>query len=195
MVVLPSPVRERKKRDTWRLIHATALRLMTERGFDAVSIDDIVTTAGISRRTFFNYFAGKESVVFDPDPDDPVLWTELMAARPAGEPLWVSLRELLLAYTTATGERMILQRRVRQASPELATCSRELADKFWLAIRDWAATRTELTGMRLDLTVNAAQTVLNTACPYWAAETGVAGLHALVRTGFELLQSPEWTER
>lgn len=195
MVVLTSPVRERKKRDTWRLIHATALRLMTERGFDAVSIDDIVTTAGISRRTFFNYFAGKESVVFDPDPDDPVLWTELMAARPAGEPLWVSLRELLLAYTTATGERMILQRRVRQASPELATCSREVADKFWLAIRDWAATRTELTGMRLDLTVNAAQTVLNTACPYWAAETGVAGLHALIRTGFELLQSPEWTER
>jgi len=192
---LTSPVRERKKRDTWRLIHTAALRLMLERGFDAVSIDDIVAAAGVSRRTFFNYFAGKESVVFDPDPDDPQLWTELMAARPAGEPLWESLRELLLDYTTATGERMVLQRRVREASPELATCAREVADRFWAAIRSWAATRTDLTGLRLDLTVNAAQTVLNTACPYWAAETGVAGLHGLIRAGFELLQSPEWTER
>ena len=195
MGALASPVRERKKRDTWRLIHTAALRLMLERGFDAVSIDDIVAAAGVSRRTFFNYFAGKESVVFDPDPDDPQLWAELLAARPAGEPLWESLRELLLDYTTATGERMILQRRVRQASPELATCSREVADRFWAVIRSWAATRTELTGMRLDLTVNAAQTVLSTACPHWAAETGVAGLHALIRAGFELLQSPEWTER
>jgi len=192
--VLGSPVRERKKRETWRLIHATALRLMTERGFDAVSIDDIVAAAGISRRTFFNYFAGKESVVFDPDPDDQRLWTELMDARPAGEPLWVSLRELLLAYTAATGDRMILQRRVRLASPELAGCSREVADRFWAAIRSWAATRTDHTGLRLDLTVNAAQTVLNTACPYWDAETGVAGLHRLLRAGFALLQSPDWTE-
>jgi AcrR family transcriptional regulator len=195
VVVLISPVRERKKRDTWRLIHATALRLMTERGFDAVSVDDIVSAAGISRRTFFNYFAGKESVVFDPDPDDPLLWTELMAARPPGEPLWVSLRELLLAYTAAAGDRMILQRRVRLASPELATCSRDVADRFWTAIHGWAASRTDLTGLRLDLTVNAAQTVLNTACPHWDADTGIDGLHRLIRTGFALLQSPEWTER
>ena len=192
---MTSPVRERKKRDTWRLIHATALRLMTERGFDAVSIDDIVAAAGISRRTFFNYFAGKESVVFDPDPDDPALWARLMADRPAGEPLWIALRELLLAYTGATAERMILQRRVRAASPELSTCSREVADRFWVAARAWAAGRAEISPLRLDLTVNAAQSVLTTVCRYWAAETGVAGLHELIRTGFELLQSPEWTER
>jgi AcrR family transcriptional regulator len=196
VVVLASPVRERKKRDTWRLIHGTALRLMTERGFDAVSIDDIVAAAGISRRTFFNYFAGKESVVFDPDPDDPALWTELMVARPAGEPLWISLRESLLGYTGATAERMILQRRIRQASPELEGCSRQVADRFWVAARVWVAGRggghDEL---RLDLTVNAARTVLNTACPHWDAATGVAGLHKLIRTGFDLLQSPEWTER
>ena len=192
---MTSPVRERKKRDTWRLIHATALRLMTERGFDAVSIDDIVAAAGISRRTFFNYFAGKESVVFDPDPDDPALWARLMAERPAGEPLWIALRELLLAYTEATAERMVLQRRVRAASPELASCSREVADRFWVAARAWAAGRAEISPLRLDLTVNAAQSVLSTACPYWAPETGVAGLHELIRTGFELLQSPEWTER
>jgi AcrR family transcriptional regulator len=187
-----------KKRDTWRLIHATALRLMTERGFDAVAVDDIVAAAGTSRRTFFNYFAGKESVVFDPDPDDPALWDELMAARPAGEPLWISLRELLIGYTTAAADRMVLQRRIRQASPELAGCSRELADRFWVAARAWADGRVPdpaADSLRLDLTVNAAQTVLGTVCPHWAAGTGVAGLHDLIRQGFDLLRSPEWTER
>ena len=200
MAVPPSPVRERKKRETWRLVHAAALRLMTERGFDAVSVDDIVAAAGISRRTFFNYFAGKESVVFDPDPDDPQLWADLMAGRPAAEPLWLSLRELLLGYTRATAERMVVQRRVRHASPELATCSREVADHFWLALRDWAATRADAPALHLDLTVNAARTVLNTACPRWTADSGIAGLHELIRTGFDVLgaglnhRSAEWTK-
>ncbi|MFI7540149.1 TetR family transcriptional regulator [Actinoplanes sp. NPDC049599] len=193
MVLLSSPVRARKKRETWRLVHAAALRLMTERGFDAVSVDDIVAAAGISRRTFFNYFAGKEAVVFDPDPDDPALWAALLAERPAGEPLWVSLREVLLGYTAAAADRMVLQRRVRLASPELAGCSRELADQFWEAVREWAADRADLDELRLDLTINAARTVLNTSCPHWAAESGVAGLHELIRTGFAFVtpSSPE----
>lgn len=188
---MSSPVRERKKRDTWRLVHGTAVSLMAERGFDAVSIDDIVAAAGVSRRTFFNYFASKESVVFDPDPDDPALWAGLLAARPAGESLWHSLREVLIGYTGATAERMVLQRRLRLASPELAGCSREVTDRFWAVLRDWAGTRAELPPYRLDLAVNAARTVLTTACPHWRAETGVDGLHDLIRTGFDFL-TPEW---
>ena len=194
MVLPPSPVRARKKRETWRLVHGTALRLMIERGFDAVSIEDIVAAAGISRRTFFNYFAGKESVVFDPDPDDPALWAALLAERPADEPLWSSLREVLLGYTTAAADRMVLQRRVRLASPELAGCSRELADEFWRAARDWAAARAGLDDLRLDLTINAARTVLNTSCPHWDADSGLAGLHELVRTGFDFV-TPSLPER
>jgi AcrR family transcriptional regulator len=183
-------VRELRKRETWRLVHGTALRLMTERGFDAVSVDDIVAAAGISRRTFFNYFAGKESVVFDPDPDDPALWAGLLGGRPAGEPLWVSMREVVLGYTGATAERMILQRRVRLASPELEGCSREVADRFWEAIREWAGPRCGFAAFELDLTVNTARTVLHTACPHWDASTGIAGLHALIRAGFDTL---DWT--
>lgn len=187
MAVLASPVRERKKRETWRLIHATALRLMDERGFDAVSVDDIVAAAGTSRRTFFNYFAGKEAVVFDPDPDEPALWQELIAARPAGEPVWSSLRELLIGYTGAVAERLTVQRRVRQASPELETCARDVADRFWVAVGQWAAGRHDGPTLHLDLAVNAARTVLGTACPRWEPDHGIGALHALIREGFDLL--------
>ncbi|GIF06264.1 TetR family transcriptional regulator [Actinoplanes siamensis] len=184
--------------ETWRLIRDSALGLMAERGFDAVSVDDIVAAAGISRRTYFNYFAGKESVLFDPDPDDPALWAELTAGRPAGEPLWDALHQLIREHTTATAERMVRQRRVLRASPELAVCSRDVCDRFWDAVHRWAQQRADdATPLQLELLINTARTVLNTVLPRWDAETGIAGLHRLIDEGFAdlrvLLQSPEWT--
>ncbi len=38
------------------------LQLFTERGFDATTVDDIVATAGIGRRTFFRYFDSKNDL-------------------------------------------------------------------------------------------------------------------------------------
>jgi AcrR family transcriptional regulator len=166
---------------------------MAERGFDAVSVEDIVAAAGISRRTYFNYFAGKESVLFDPDPDDPRLWAELTSARPAGEPLWTALHQLILGYTTATAEQLVRHRLVLRASPELAVCSRDVCDRFWDAVRDWAAQTHTATDLQLDLLINTGRTVLNTVLPRWDADTGVAGLHRLIDEGFTLLLSPEWT--
>jgi AcrR family transcriptional regulator len=42
-------LRERKKLQTWRAIRAAALELITERGFEAVSVDEIAAVAGVSR--------------------------------------------------------------------------------------------------------------------------------------------------
>jgi AcrR family transcriptional regulator len=182
---------QQRRLESWRLVREAALRLMSERGFDAVSVDDIVAEAGISRRTFFNYFADKESVLFDPDPADPELWSDLFAARPAGEPLWSSLRELILGYTALAYDRIHRQKGVLSASPELASCARELADRFWDAVRDWAGGD----DFRIDLQVNAARAVLNTVCPRWDAATGLDGLHDLIRQGFEHLNTSETSER
>ncbi|MBJ8338432.1 TetR family transcriptional regulator [Antrihabitans sp. YC3-6] len=43
---------------------AEALRLFSEQGYEATTVDEIAQAAGISRRTFFRQFRAKEDVVF-----------------------------------------------------------------------------------------------------------------------------------
>ncbi|MFF0816552.1 TetR family transcriptional regulator [Rhodococcus sp. NPDC003318] len=51
--------------DRFRLqVVSEALRLFSEQGYEATSVDEIAEAAGISRRTFFRQFRSKEDVVF-----------------------------------------------------------------------------------------------------------------------------------
>ena len=56
---------ERRRRLLRSDIGSIAIRLFAERGFDAVTINDIADAAGTSPRTFFRYFATKDEVVLD----------------------------------------------------------------------------------------------------------------------------------
>jgi AcrR family transcriptional regulator len=82
-------------------VSEVALEMFEERGFDQVTVEEIAKAAGMSKRSFHRYFAVKEDVVIgDPGPWGEVVRDEL-AGRPAGEPVWTSLRlgyEGLLAH-------------------------------------------------------------------------------------------------
>jgi AcrR family transcriptional regulator len=87
-------LRERRRRQTSADIRDAAVRLAQERGFDKVTIEEICGEAGISTRTFFNYFPNKESAIAYGPSDIPAeLVADFVAAGPA--PYSVVLAELI----------------------------------------------------------------------------------------------------
>jgi len=54
--------RERKKEETKRKIFEAAVKLFTDKGFTATTVDEIAEAADVSKGTFFNYFPRKEVI-------------------------------------------------------------------------------------------------------------------------------------
>ena len=64
---MPSDLRSRKRVAMRQHISDTATRLFADRGFDAVTVDEIAVSADVGRKTVFNYFPRKEDLFFDRD--------------------------------------------------------------------------------------------------------------------------------
>jgi AcrR family transcriptional regulator len=81
-------LRERKKQATREALRLAALRLAVEKGWDQVRVEDIAAEAGVSPRTFNNYFASKDEAFLATAYDRAARMQAALAARPAEEPLW-----------------------------------------------------------------------------------------------------------
>lgn len=65
---VPVGLRERKKRARREALIDATHRLVAEHGLDAVTVDAICAEAGVSPRTFFNYFESKDDAVLGIQP-------------------------------------------------------------------------------------------------------------------------------
>ncbi len=83
----PAGLRERKKLATRRAIGVAAMRLAVAHGLENVLIDEIAAEAGVSARTFSNYFASKYEAICALAMDRGALIGAALRERPAGEPL------------------------------------------------------------------------------------------------------------
>ncbi|HYS35658.1 MAG TPA: TetR family transcriptional regulator [Pseudonocardiaceae bacterium] len=90
-------LREHKKQETRNALSWAAVRLAVERGFDNVLVEDIAAEAGVSPRTFNNYFASKAEAISARHLDRARMAADVLAARPADEPLWPALTAAVLA--------------------------------------------------------------------------------------------------
>ena len=60
---LPPTLRARKKAETWSAIHEAAAALAVQHGVEGTTVEAVAAAAGVSPRTFFNYFPAKEDAV------------------------------------------------------------------------------------------------------------------------------------
>ncbi len=85
--VEPLGRREQNKLDTRRAIAEAALTLARSQGAGAFTVDQIAAGAGVSRRTFFNYFHSAEEALNVSTESFLELAISRFAERPADEPL------------------------------------------------------------------------------------------------------------
>ena len=161
-------LRERKKLAAWRTIRSTALRLIGERGFGAVSVEDIAAEAGVSRTTFFSYFPSKEAVLFDLDPDEVRQWRNLLENCRTDTPLWDALTDLALGLARLLADRLPLQKRLLEQSPGLCRSTRGACDSFEPELREWLGRRCpDADDVRTALVLNTAMAAVTTAVDAW----------------------------
>jgi AcrR family transcriptional regulator len=84
-------LRERKKRATRLALSWAALRLAVDKGLPNVRVEDIAAEAGVSTRTFNNYFSRKEEAIVAIGADRAEQAADAVRRRPPGEPLWTAV--------------------------------------------------------------------------------------------------------
>lgn len=119
-MAVPVGISERKRRAIRGELSGVALELLTDRDFESVTVDEIAAAAGVSRRTFFRYFASKEDVVFAfLDQWAMRLWEEIVARPPEEAPITAvhrALRQHIAAYQGTAERALALVRLVQQTS-------------------------------------------------------------------------------
>lgn len=133
--------RERNQRDTWNAIHAAAYAFARDEGLSAATVEAVVARAGVSRRTFFNYFPTKEDAILGarmPRLDDGVV--DRLAADEQDELTRVVYAFVTVMRTSLTSETAVGRRAIVAQHPSLRGRLAQLITQVEELVRE-AATR------------------------------------------------------
>ncbi|MEV5298076.1 TetR/AcrR family transcriptional regulator [Amycolatopsis methanolica] len=81
------PLRERKKLRTRQALAETAVAMFTERGFDAITLDELVDAVEVSQPTFFRNLSSKEDVALTAIKQLWETYLGVLAEQPRSGPL------------------------------------------------------------------------------------------------------------
>ena len=168
---MSEPVRDAHRLQTWRGIQAAAIRLVAERGFAAVTVEDVAAAAGTSRRTFFNYFPTKVAALFDPDPELASRLGEVIERAPSTDDAWADLCWICRTFVSSlTDEAFAVRRRLLGEFPEFGEYVGSAHRYVERALAAWAQGRFPDDPLHARLLPGAAGAALSAAFRTWQPE-------------------------
>jgi AcrR family transcriptional regulator len=127
-------LRERKKRQTRRLLAEVATRLFAERGFDEVKVAEIAAAAAVSEKTVFNYFPTKEDLMLDGREEVESELLRTIRERPPGESILAAARRHTLSVAermnALPAERRAAFRKVVANTPSVHARMRQMSQRY-----------------------------------------------------------------
>lgn len=135
-------LRERKKLATRVALAQAAWQLTIERGYAHTRIEDIAAAAGVSARTFGNYFSTKEEALLSVGADRGARMVAALRAWPDGANLWEALADAVSGQFAGDGEVAQADARLITFPPELAAAQRKLHASIETALTAAIADRT-----------------------------------------------------
>jgi AcrR family transcriptional regulator len=126
-------LRDRRRLETAREIQQATLKLAMAGGLDGVATEAIAEAAGVSKRTFFNYYPNKESAAIGTPPSFRA--EDMAALRAGGNALATDIKAFLDKHMAALAENETTLRMVRKVVHANIKASSVL-DRFQLAKRD-----------------------------------------------------------
>jgi AcrR family transcriptional regulator len=136
-------LRERRRAATRREITRAALDLVLERGPADITVEDIAAAAGVSPRTFFNYFPSKKSALI-PGPELPAPEAVDRFVADRGGSVLDGLVALLVESVgswSEVREQVDRVQRALRAYPELIPVLQERIAEFEAVLADAVARR------------------------------------------------------
>jgi AcrR family transcriptional regulator len=172
-------------------LEQAALALYGERGFDGTTVADIAEHAGLTKRTFFRYFADKREVLFwGSEALEELFVTEVGAVPESVAPLDAVAAALDAAAVMFEERRELAARRqqIIAANPELQERERIKLASLAGAVAD-ALRRRGAGDPAAILTAEAGITVFRVAFERWVDPANRHGLEQLIRESLHELRA------
>lgn len=187
-----STLRTQRRIETQRTIQAHAVRLFTERGYDATTVTDVAEAAGVSPMTVYRHFPTKEDLVLLEQQSRIV--AERIAASTASQPLVRRIgRALIDSAAAMTGggkgeqltpdERFLLARlRLMISTPALRAKHLDSQYALQQAIVDGLGDEATEggTAFQAQAAASACLGAMHTALVRWAEDDGRSALPDLI---------------
>lgn len=187
-------MRERKRLAAMRLAQRRAVELFAERGFDAVTVQDVADASNVSAVSLYRWFSTKERLVLW-DEYDPAIFAavgERLRAQPPLEAVRDALVAELDRLYDAEHEMVLARTKLIYREPALLAATMDDMQAMQAALADLFL---ETGGDVLEREVLAVTCVgvLLTAIDHWQREDGATSLATHIIAGFNALRDLTWT--